>query len=707
MKNPSNQILLACMVISLVTISCQFLLPVDNDRSTSVPETESGKETSKPFLEGIADLFGQTGEQVNIGGVAPRGFSLIGQLGGSTQAVFVEDDLAFLGQGPRVVALDISHPDAPKWLGESEVLPGLVTGLEVIDRYAYAVTLYGGLTVLDISNPAEIKKAGYVEPKMAGCEGILIEDNTAYMACNSAGLFIADIRDPRLPKTLFESTAPGGADFSLALIDNRIYIVNTSLNELEVFNVENPRKPEKAGALTFSALPSGEQGMGSIATVRSCGKYLCLAAGQDGLVILDISRGNQPSMIGHLDTQSASGLVVEGNTVYLADDMDGVHIIDITDPANPAQIGQLPTAVGGWELTVKEHGERGLYLQDGRLWVTDPAYGLTIVDTADPAQPRLTGGYMTPLPDVLSDIRLDGKTAYITGRYSGFRTVDISNPKQPAELFYDDERKNLNLQTPSGLQVRDGFAYIADMNYPFHIYDVSDPAKPEERGAVFDEKASDGAFDLVLNGSLAYLSGWGGPDAFYPGKGIWVVDIAHPNAPEAVNFIDTANERWILALAKNHLYALDGSMDMDYGGQKEPIALRVFDLADPQKPAEVQTIPLAEAQNLSPMDMTTDGSRLYIHVLPSSVLIYDLAEPVNPKRIAADAIPGGMPDIYKDGKYLYLGGSAVYDISKPDKPGFAGLLGNLQTWDLAVDKDLVYVVTTYQGMYIFRFDAKK
>ena len=254
--------------------------------------------------------------------------------------------------------------------------------------------------------------------------------------------------------------------------------------------------------------------------------------------------------------------------------------------------------------------------------------------------------------------------------------------------------------------VRENLAYVADKNYPFHIYDVSSPSGPKELGALFDKAAPDGAFDLVLNGDLAYLSGWGGKDAFYPGKGIWVVDISDPNNPAAVNFVDVANEDWILTLAKDHLYALDATMDLDHDGQKEPISLRVFDLSDPAKPAEVQTIPITEAVNLSPMDMTTDGERLYIHIIPNSVLVYDLARPEDPKKMAVIPIPGGMPDILKDGKYLYLGGTTVYDITNPDKPNFAGLTGNLQAWDLIVEKDLVYVITTFQGLYIFRFDKK-
>jgi len=434
---------------------------------------------------------------------------------------------------------------------------------------------------------------------------------------------------------------------------------------------------------------------------------LCLAAEQDGLILLDISDPSKPAIAGRLDTLVASGLAVDGNTIYLADDIEGIYSIDISDPAHPKKVGLLPTAVGGWELTVKEHGERGLFLDKHRLYITDPAYGLTISDMSSPESLERIGRYMTPLPDVLSDIRVEGKNAYVTGRNSGFRIVDISNPEIPKELFYDDARKNLYSQNPSGLIVRDNLACITDKNYPFRIYNVTKPEKSVELGALFDKAASDGAFDLVLNGDLAYLSGWGLKDAFYPGKGIWVVDIKNPDKPKAVNFVDVANEDWILALAKDHLYALDATTDMDHDGQKEPISLRVFDLSDPEKPKEMDTIPIEEARNLAMMDMTTDGERLYINIPPNGVIVFDLSRPDSPKKTASIPIQGGMADVFIDGQYLFAGGISAYNISKPEKPEFAGIMGNLQAWDLAKEKDMVYVITTFQGLYIFQFDPLK
>jgi hypothetical protein len=523
------------------------------------------------------------------------------------------------------------------------------------------------------------------------------------MACNPGGLVIVDVTDSRNPVILFEPQKPAGASFSIALIGDYAYVVNTSGQMVDIFDVKDPLNAKKVGGLPFSALPEGGQTGGFVTGVKPCGNYVCMAAAQDGLIILDVSDPVKPSIAGRLDTQVASGLAVDGNSVYLADDMDGIHVVDITSPGSPRETGLLQTEVGGWEFSVKEHGERGLAVDDGLLYITDPAYGLTIVDITNKENPRRIGEYMPPLPDVLTNIRLDNENIYITGRNSGFRVVDAVDPVNPQELAYDDNRKNLYSQYPTGLEVTGGYAYISDGNYPFHIYSLIQPSKPVQVGALFDEAASDGAFDVVVNGQLAYLSGWGLKDAFYPGKGIWVVEMGDPAHPKAVNFVDVPNEKWILALAKGYLYALDGTQDMDHGGQKEPISLRVFDLSDPKKPAAGIVIVVPGAQNMMPMDMTTDGNRLYIHLLMGKVLVYELKDPSTPTLAAEMSLPGGMQDVLVDGKYMFVGGTSAYDISNLNKPGFVGVTGNLQAWDAAYRDGVLYVVTTYQGLYIFRF----
>ncbi|MEW5956598.1 MAG: hypothetical protein AB1801_02660 [Chloroflexota bacterium] len=57
----------------------------------------------------------------------------VGHIGGETKAVFVQGDYAYIGEGPRLVILDITNPVTPTLVGKTSPLPGLVYNRHYID----------------------------------------------------------------------------------------------------------------------------------------------------------------------------------------------------------------------------------------------------------------------------------------------------------------------------------------------------------------------------------------------------------------------------------------------------------------------------------------------------------------------------------------------------------------------------------------------
>ena len=421
-----------------------------------------------------------------------------------------------------------------------------------------------------------------------------------------------------------------------------------------------------------------------------------------GLAILDLADPEAPILLGENSPFWASGIVTSDQYAYLLSDPDGLLVFDISDPGTPKKVGSVITGMGGeLEFSVQELIERGMCISEDRLYITDQRDGLIIVDIGDPSSPQLAGVYTTPVSDWLMDIKVRDQFAYLVSRSAGFRVLDVSEPGNLKEIFYDDERKNLYLQVPTALELVENFAFVSDANYPFHVYEISNPGMPTQVSALYDATASDGAKDMVILGSYAYLSGWGGKDAFFPGNGIWVVDISNPAALEAVNFVDLPNKDWSLAIREKTLFAFDGSIDQD---QAEPFSLRVLDISNGASPAVVRTIPVPQMQMMSPSDIVAAGDELYLSAGMMGLTRYDITDPQNPVESPVDRslFPYAF-QLHAALPYLVVNGNQVWDVSQPDSPELIGYaMEALEAWNSDIEDDLLFIATKMHGVYVYR-----
>jgi hypothetical protein len=394
---------------------------------------------------------------------------------------------------------------------------------------------------------------------------------------------------------------------------------------------------------------------------------------------------------------------VEGDYAYLLSDLDGVFVYDISDFSHPERVGTMPTSVGGFEFAVNEMPERGMYIADETLYIPDQTYGLTIADISTPASPMRVGQYMTPVPDMLTGIKVSSGYAYVISRFGGFRVLDVSDPADMKEVFYDDERKNLNSQVPTAVDVIGSDAYISDANYPFHVYDISDPLSPVQESAVYDEAASDGAHDMAISGDYAYLSGWGLQDAFYPGIGLWVIDISNPANPQAVKFVDLPNDRWSLSIQGTTLYALDGSLDPK---QAEPFSLRILDISEGANPQVVKVIPIPELQMMSPSDVVASEKELYVSAGMAGIKRYDISQPQDPVELPMDKTL--IPYAYQlnlEAPYLFVNGNLVLDVSDGEHPQIIGYaMEALEAKSCDMVGDMLFIATNAHGVYAYRLE---
>ena len=99
-----------------------------------------------------------------VGAAGAVNVTFEGHFGGTTEAVAVSGDYAYIGQGPDFVVLDISDPAAPSELCRL-VTAGLVKDIQLSNNYAYVADYSNGLVIVNISNKAA--------PTLAGSYGTL------------------------------------------------------------------------------------------------------------------------------------------------------------------------------------------------------------------------------------------------------------------------------------------------------------------------------------------------------------------------------------------------------------------------------------------------------------------------------------------------------------------------------------------------------
>lgn len=241
------------------------------------------------------------------------------------------------------------------------------------------------------------------------------------------------------------------------------------------------------------------------------------------------------------------------------------------------------------------------------------------------------------------------------------------------------------------------------------VIDVTSPAEASVAGVWKDSEANGAGGAIVVKGRTAYLAAMG--------NGLVVLDVGTPSAlrvlarllpdpayPEARTERSKINARG-LALRKNLLF-----LCYDAGG------VRVIDVADPKKPAEVGrwSNPAMNGRPRAYNNLVLNGSLAYVAVDYVGLEILDIANPAaiklvswwnpwNPKLegLRWFSSPGHANEIAYDARSKVVLMSAgrsdlvAVDVAAPTRPrqvGSIGAVGDRQaTWGLSMHDDIIYL----------------
>ncbi len=281
----------------------------------------------------------------DVANIDRKGFSerlTTAPVSGLGQRLYVKTKYATAIASPSTLAIDPTRSHRPENQeaenrDDKQPIHPIYAFLYATDKYEGLIVIgdpkTGVATLLD-GDPTNnfLKRAITWNPDgiLNGANNIAIAGTHAYITCDR-GLVILDLNDPLKPRIVGEIGQPYIKNPRAVQIQFR-YALVCDVEGVKVVDVTDPDRAKPVAGAAVS-LP----GANNIYLVRT---YAYVAAGRQGLAILDIERPEQPRID---QTYNAGGAINDARDVkvgmtnvslfaYLADGANGLRVIQLTSP---------------------------------------------------------------------------------------------------------------------------------------------------------------------------------------------------------------------------------------------------------------------------------------------------------------------------------------------------------------------------------------
>ncbi len=625
---------------------------------------------------GSAPVMVQTpaGNATNLNGFA-YGFSrgtnltLAGSIGGAVQAVAVQGNDAFLGQGASFVVLSLAIPTSPLFVGRV-ALPGIVRDIELAGDFAYVADDDAGLQVVDVSKRSEPRLVGYYQTP-GTARGLALLGARAYLADGTGGLQVLDVTNPARP-TLAGSIPTDGEANDVAVTVGAAGIfayITTQASKMQVVDASSPANLKVRGVLT---LPNNGHG---IVVSGSRGYVGCEGS---GLVIADITNPENPVQIGafkSIHAHSVNSLVLSGARIFTA----GIGGIDVIDANNPSsQLGSYDDTRSFTQLAIA----------NGNAYLATSSGGMLIIGLSDLSRLAVNGQYDA---DTSSPTTLGiGDTKLYVGDSSRLRVLDISNPIVPS-LIYDYPTG------PRRIVPASNRLYFLGDTSEINILDASSRSllgKTASKTLLVSDFYLAGNSILAIGSDSSSLPSIGTFDAANPASPVFKNSLAFVGLEIGDPRLISGNDRLACAAVPAPPY------------NESTSSLAVINVTNP---SNVQQIgPLTRMGPVQSILLSQDGRYLYVggKLADQSLKIFDLIDNASPVLVGSNSVGGAVFAMTTAGNSLFLGAGKsvlVYDLTQPGQPKpvrsykTPGL-----AWDVKVSGNTVYVADGTGGLVILK-----
>ncbi|RKH60214.1 LVIVD repeat-containing protein [Corallococcus aberystwythensis] len=289
---------------------------------------------------------------------------------------------------------------------------------------------------------------------------------------------------------------------------------------------------------------------------------------------------------------------------------------------------------------------------------TEEDGGLSVFNVSDPAHPVLVTRVSLPNDNYWNGVWAKGDALYVASADSGVIVFDITNPASPQyvralpggaidvhTVFVDGDRLYAMSPSPNGETL---------------LFDVASPLEPRllSRISVPREEANSYPHDAFAYQDRLYVN--------HTTTGYVVLDVKRPDVTPVLG-------KYAFRGQYSHANAvgtIQGRTIAFEGGERSGAHLRVLDVTDPARMkliGEVRKRPQTSIHN-----MVLKGTRLYVAWYHEGVRVFDVAQPDQPKEIAAfdsfqEAHPRSTSSLYQGAIGIRVPGDGniyVVDLSR-------------------------------------------
>ncbi len=603
--------------------------------------------------------------KIRVAAQTPQlGFNLVGRWAwGPCESIGAWSHYVFIGNGPTLMALDVSEAQLPRVVGAYIVKA--VEDIQMKDSLAFICT-GESLMVFDVSVPESPRLiSGINVPYYA--TRCIVQDSLVYVYGPAGPLTVIDITD--VTQLRLRSSVPAGylnfGNTLFAAKDSHIYLGDFESGAGQIVDATNPDSP----MVSIFNYP----GPTAAGTVRDT--LFVTSAGN--LYLYSVVDPAHPNLLGSYPI-GPSGMTVRDTIAYLTG--DAVYAMDVSDPTQPRLLSKV---AHNWSTRRITTSSSHAFSACGK--------GLFVDDIRHPDSIKMESFFATG--GTSQNVTVKDSLALVASGEEGLWLVNVKNPSNPKSVA------NLNEGAFCvDVKYSRGIAYMMNWapNYDdppgrgVWIIDINDPTNPKVLShyvGIVHGTGGGQPNSIALSGTNLFLT-----QRSTPGSDtvLEIVDVSDSTQPKQVNVVHGQYQLYSVAVRDSLLLAAS----IDSG-------LIIFNIKNTASPTVIGRLPVTS--------LCVAVKDTIAFVVGSGLFVVDIADPKSPQVLGSTGSVYGIsnPTISLSGNYVYWvdrEGHGI-DVSDPRHPiERVSFVGDDYGRGVGSSGKMVYYADRTSGVWIWQND---